>query len=143
MFWLLISIAVLFFLAFGLKKIFSNLCAVCFAVFFTWLFGLILFFSNQNFIEIDSSALALLMGGSAVGFMYYLGGVLPEKFLVFRLPYLLTAFTLFYFILNLTFVFSIVVLLIVFWIIFGLVFLFRNQATSKWFKKIIECCRNW
>ena len=143
MFWLLILIVAIFFLTLGFKRVFSNLCAICLAVFFTWLIGLILFFWDQNFIEIDSLALALLMGGSAVGFMYYLSGALPEKFLVFRLPYLLTAFTLFYFILNLTFDFSTVALLIIFWVIFGLVFLFRNKITGEWFKKIIECCKNW
>ncbi len=103
MLWALISIVVLFFLSLGLKKLFPSLCAICFSVFATWLFGLLLYFSGQIFIEIDPLVLALLMGGSAVGFLYYLNRHLPKRFLVFRLPYLLTVFIVFYFFLNFRF----------------------------------------
>jgi hypothetical protein len=143
MFWVLVSIIALFFILLGFKKAFPSLCVICLAVFITWFFGLPLYFLNQNFVEIDPIVLAFLMGGSAVGFLYYLNQRLPKQFLVFRLPYLLTTLAVFYFILKPTFDFSVVVLLLALWAFFGLVFLFRNKITGPWFQKIIECCRNW
>lgn len=143
MLWALISIAVLFFLSLGLKKLFPSLCAICFSVFATWLIGLVLYFSGQIFIEIDPLVLALLMGGSAVGFLYYLNRHLPKRFLVFRLPYLLTVFIVFYFFLKFEIDLPVLVFVFVIWVIFGLVFLLRNKTADGWFKKIIDCCRSW
>lgn len=143
MLWALISIVVLFFLSLGLKKLFPSLCAICFSVFATWFLGLTLYFSGQNLIEVEPLILALLMGGSAVGFLYYLGEILPEKFLTFRLPYLLTAFALFYFILKPEIDWLVIIFILAVWMLFGLVFLLRKKSTSGWFKKIIECCRSW
>jgi hypothetical protein len=143
MLWVLISITGLFFISLGLKKLFPSLCAICFSVFAAWLLGLLLYFLDQTFIGIDPLILALLMGGSAVGILYYLESVLPEKFFVFKLPYLLSAFAFFYFVLKLKINLSVAVFIIVLWAIFGLVFLFRNKTAGKLFKRIIECCRNW
>lgn len=135
MFWIIFSVTGLFLLSLGLKKFFPRLCAICFAVSVTWAAGLVL--------RSDPTILAILMGGSAVGLMYYLAGVLPRRFMVFKLPYLVTAFVLIFFVLRAEFDPPSLLALLGVWILFGLMFLFRDGRTRAWFKKVVECCKNW
>ena len=143
MFWLLVMIVALFVLAMLLRAVFPALCAICFAVFGTWLVGILLHVSGQTMIYIDGYMLALLMGGSAVGFMYYLASTLPERYQLFKLPYLLTAFTVLYFVLQAQADLRVLVLLGVVWAGFGLVFLTRHRYGKRLFHSLIACCRDW
>ncbi|MEK7461745.1 MAG: hypothetical protein AAB586_01610 [Patescibacteria group bacterium] len=130
-----ILIIIFFVLSLGLKKIFTKICAICFAVSGTWLVGLA--------IGLDLVILALLMGGTAVGLMYYLASALPEKFEFFKLPFLLSVFIVFYSILSRTLDILIILEVVVTWLLFGLIFLSRNGRTKNWFKIVVECCKNW
>ena len=131
----LLLIFTLFVVLLGLRNLFPKICAICLAVTLTWLYGL--------FAGWDEVILALLMGGSAVGSMYYLGSKLPEKFGVFKLPYLLSALVLAYAILEKEFNVLLFLFIVGLWIVFALVFLLRNGIGKNWFKKVVECCRNW
>ena len=131
----IIFIVVLFFVGLVLKKKFSGICAVCFAVFLTWLYGLV--------VGWDTTVLAVLMGGSAVGFMYYLGTKFPSWFGLFKLPYLITAFSLIYVILERDFNQTLVLVLVGVWIIFVTIYFLRNGRGAKWFRQVVECCKNW
>jgi hypothetical protein len=143
MYWLLLLLVALFLLAMLLRTVFPGLCAICFAVFGTWLVGMLLHVSGQTSMHIDPHMLALLMGGSAVGFMYYLAGALPERYHLFKFPYLLTAFSVLYFILQAHADIRVLLLLGVIWAGFGLVFLTRHQHGRRLFHKLIACCRDW
>ena len=143
MFWLLLLLVALFLLAMLLRTVFPGLCAICFAVFGTWLVGILLHVSGQTMIYIDGYMLALLMGGSAVGFMYYLASTLPERYQLFKFPYLLTTFSVLYFVLNARADFRVPLLLAVLWAGFGLVFLARHQRGKRLFHTLIACCRDW
>jgi hypothetical protein len=143
MFWLLVLLVAFFLLAMLLRAVFPALCAICFAVFGTWLVGILLHVSGQTSVHIDAYMLALLMGGSAVGFMYYLASTVPERYQLFKLPYLLTAFTVLYFVLQAQADLRVLVLLGVVWAGFGLVFLARHQHGKRLFHTLIACCRDW
>lgn len=135
MFTATILILTLFVLALSLKKIFTKICAICFAVSGTWLAGLA--------VEFDPIILALLMGGTAVGLMYYIAGALPEIFEFFKLPFLLSVFVVFYSILSMSVDISVVLVMVGTWLLFVALFLLRNGRTKNWFKTVVECCKNW
>lgn len=135
MFWATIFVVVAFLLALGLRVWFPQVCAICLATAVTWLYGL--------YAGWDPLIIVMLMGGSAVGLMYYLGGKWPEKFGFFKLPYLLTAFTLVYIVINRTVEKSALLAIVIVWLAFITVFLMRNKAGKNWFEKVVECCRNW
>ncbi len=143
MFHFLLFATLAFFLALLLKMYFKNLCAICFAVSVIWMVGLLLYFLYPNIVFIDPIILSFLMGGSAVGGMYYLGSILPEKYYVFKLPFLLTAFAFIYSIINTKLDIVTVFLILTLWIVFLTFFLFKNNSTKNIFKRIIECCKNW
>ena len=131
----------LFFVGLGLRVFLKNLCALCFAIAGTWiiLIGENLFFG----IITDTLVLGIYMGASATGFLYFLSTKLKEKYYIFKLPFLLTLFSMIYF-----FIFgldkNIVFTLFLLWLLFLSVFIFRNYPKLKHLaSKIIECCRNW
>lgn len=140
----LISILFLFFIFFiFIKKVINKkLCAICFAVSSTWIVFLILFFLDKYG---DMLSLAILMGGSAVGFFYYISSIIEKKYYVFKFPFLVTLFWVIYFVLSpkkvLDFEFIILLLL---WLLFGLVFLFSTgKKINNIARYVIECCKNW
>lgn len=128
-------IIIFFVLSLGLKKIFPKVCAICLAVSGTWLVGFAAGF--------DPVILALLMGGSAVGLMYYMVSILPEKFELFKLPFLLTILAIFSSILKMSIDKYVLALVLMAWLLLGLVFVFRNGRAKNWFKTVVECCKNW
>jgi len=141
---LLILIIVLFPVGIFLRKIFPQLCALCFSVTFSWILGLlylILFERTNN--RVDDLSLSILMGGSAVGSMYYVFGRLKEEKQIFKLPYLITLFYFSFLILSQevdTFVFTGVIIL---WLVFIFLYSLRNSLWKGKIQKIIECCKNW
>lgn len=137
------SIIILFF-AFALSKadiektLKIKVCAICYAVGFTWLGLLILNFANL--IEIDKTLIAVLMGGSVVGIMYRL-----IKSWYLQLVELTGGFLAVYYLLNEKWenlFFSIVIFIL----IAGLLFIFfgiKNSQTTKnntLKEKLEHCC---
>ncbi|KAA3625766.1 MAG: hypothetical protein DWQ02_21205 [Bacteroidetes bacterium] len=144
MMYLLTSLVFLFIVGIFVKKYIPNLCALCFAVSTTWLAGLVYTKLNVKGLGgIDTTALGILIGGSAVGGMYYIFRHGNPKWEVFKLPYLLSTFTVIYFLLVWDIELVAFIFLGILWMIFFLVYLFRGQGFSNWFNKIVECCKNW
>ena len=136
--WILIGITVLFFVLLILKNIFDlkKACAICLSVSLAWIALLILYFLS---IFTDKIIIAILMGHTSLGIYYLLEKKVKRRFLLFRLPYLLTSILAIYSIFNgfyinsLYFIFGL-------WILFSIVYLFKF---NKFTKKIIECCKRW
>ena len=133
----------LFAIALVVRQITSfKICALCFAVSASWLVGLADYFSKRIIFD-NPIVLAILMGGSAVGLMYYLSRVSPNKFSFFKFPYFITALLLIDFVFRREATAPAVLLIVGIWLVFFLIFIFRNKNTKNWFQKILECCKNW
>lgn len=140
----LLALVFLFIVGIFVKKFFSKLCAICFSVSATWLIGLgyMVFYNSTEII--NTTALGILMGGSAVGGMYFIfQHDNTIKWEVFKFPYLSTAFAIIYFVLTWSIESIILIFLGALWIIFFLIYFLRDRQSSNWFKKIVECCKNW
>lgn len=140
---ILIILVLLFFLAILAQKIFGkNFCAMCLSVSLTWI---IVFIWGLFFGELDTVALGILMGGSAVGFMYFVFRF-NEKFQFFKFPFLIFLFWFVYqLIKGVTSDFLKEGLIVgVIWAVFAIVYLFRNnRGLRDWSERIVECCKNW
>lgn len=140
---LITTITILFLLGILIRKKISNLCALCFAVAGTWILGLGYYFMGNNEMLVNKLSLGILMGGSAVGSMYYLSSKLPEKYSLFKLPYFLSFILFIYFIFEQMGLFALVGLGIL-WVLFLTLFIFRNDGRFKnIINQIIKCCKNW
>jgi len=143
---LLILVVVLFPVGILLRKAFPNLCALCFAISAAWLIGLLspIMKSFVNPSLFNSNSLGILMGGSAIGGMYYLFPKLSEEKQLFKLPYVITAFALVYGLTTQEFSGGMVAGVGMLWVLFFLLYAGRNNAYFKGsIKRIIECCKNW
>lgn len=139
----LIVLTILFILFIALRSIFKmQICALCAAVSTTWILLLALLYMGK---EIDQTLIGILMGGSAVGLMYYLENKLPDKYHLFKFPFLITLILLIYLLLsqdtsNSRFYIDLTSL----WAVFiALYFLRHRKAFNGAVKKLIECCKNW
>jgi len=121
----------------------KKICALCVSVSLTWL---ILLCDYWFYEEGDPIFLGILLGGSAVGGMYYLFSKVSEKYQIFKFPTLLTFFATAYWLIgkqpadmNLA-----ILLLVGLWIVFGGIFvLYAHPRWRAIGQKIIECCKNW
>ncbi len=120
----------------------KQFCALCGAVFLTWVVLLALYFmgSFENKIII-----ALLLGQSTVGLFYLLEKKVAEPLKLFRLPFLLTLIVLAYMMLTFSpFTGTLLLVLGSLWLVFVVLYLSRqNQKLKTLTEKIIACCRNW
>ncbi len=123
------------------QKIFKkNFCAMCVSVTLTWLTLLVFYFPAK----IDALILGILMGGSAVGLVYYLFRS-NGSFQIFKFPFLISLFWLIYIFLGDSqgWIKDFVIVAGV-WILFITIFVFnKNEYLRDWGQKIIECCKNW
>lgn len=137
------SITGLFFLMLLIKtRIRKTFCAICASMSLTWLAFLLLYFLD---IFEDRMLLGVLMGESAVGLYYLLEKKLPEKFHIFRLPFLLSETWVVYLVLGEGDEFwKVLLFLATLWFVFTGIFFFReNKKVSRIVKKLVECCKNW
>jgi hypothetical protein len=136
------GISVLFFVLLGLKNIFKNkkLCVICASVILTWIILLVLLLIGAFG---DKIIIAILMSMTALGIYYLLERKVKKKFMVFRLPLLLSFIFIIYMILE-DFNFSSLIFITALWVLFFIVYLSRTQSSVKtFFKKIVECCKRW
>lgn len=138
LFLVLVGITGLFFLFLIVKNVLKSkeMCVICASVSFMWIALL-----GAYFYEIfeNEILIAILMGGSAVGLFY----MLNEKLSVFKLPFVLTLFSVIYFVFE-GIEINAVYFLLGLWVLFGLAYLFReNKNFNGFVNKIVECCRNW
>ncbi len=142
-FLVLVSISALFpvFLIFKrLTKL--EICAICASVSITWIILLMLYWLGKFEYPI---IIAALMGQSVVGLYYLLEKKVKKDFLIFRLPFLLTATFLVFVVLGHTEnIGKSIALLLALWTLFGFAYFYRsNSRLSGIVKRIIECCKNW
>lgn len=141
---LMLLLLIAFFIAsIALQRISGkSFCAMCVSVSLTWLILLVMYL---NYYQIDPLILGILMGGSAVGLMYYLFRE-NNPFQIFKFPFLVSLFWLIYLLVGnsrneLDKNFLIIGFL---WFIFIIIYLFNEKRGWKeWARRIIECCRNW
>lgn len=144
--YVLLGIVALFFAVLIAKQILSKgakekVCAICLASTLTWLVLLILYYTGrfENLLIIG-----LLMGATVLGVFYSVEKVVRKELTFFRLPFLLTLFTIGYFLLTLENIYRELVLLVVLWGVFALIYGYRNSSGMKGFvDKIVECCKKW
>ena len=134
----LIAISVLFFVLLAVKSIFNvnKMCVICLSVTLSWAVLLALYFLG---IFVDKVIIAILMGHTSLGIFYILEKKVKKKFLLFRLPYLLTGILLIYSLLN-DFVINSLYFIFGVWVLFILIYLFKF---NKFATKLIECCKKW
>ena len=134
----LIAISVLFFVLLAIKSIFNvnKMCVICLSVTLSWAVLLALYFLG---IFVDKVIIAILMGHTSLGIFYILEKKVKKKFLLFRLPYLLTGILLIYSLLN-DFVINSLYFIFGVWVLFILIYLFKF---NKFATKLIECCKKW
>ena len=144
---ILISISLLFFVILAVREFFKEktkekICSICFAVSLTWIVLLMLVWAGKFN---NKTILALLMGMSVLGVFYLSEKKFEKKFLVFRLPFLLTMVLIAYSLIEgIENIFEPVIFLSVLWAIFALFYFFKNIKTINFFvNKIIECCKKW
>lgn len=126
-----------------LKIIKVKLCAICSAVSLTWLVLLSIHWTRGG---IDPLILGILMGGSAVGTMYYLSAKVPEKYQLLKFPFLISLFWVVFRIIEgvAGSIFQEVIILGGIWVMFGVIFLlYQNNRLKEIGKRLIECCKNW
>ncbi|MEK7187272.1 MAG: hypothetical protein AAB691_00295 [Patescibacteria group bacterium] len=124
---------------FGSKKI----CALCVSVSATWL---VLLYNHWVYGAGDPVLIGILLGGSAVGGMYYFFSKTSTTYQIFKFPALISFFWIAYQLItglpqgNL----NEILFLLGVWAVFIVIFiLYENQKWQNVGKKMIECCKNW
>ncbi|MEK7176847.1 MAG: hypothetical protein AAB719_00915 [Patescibacteria group bacterium] len=120
----------------------KDFCALCASVTLTWLTLLILRFTGA---EVDSLVLAILLGGSAVGLMYYFFSGKSDMVQIFKFPFVISLFWAISLVLlvNGEWLRDLGIIILV-WIVFFTVYLFyKNDRLKEIGRKLIECCKNW
>lgn len=120
-----------------------KLCAICSAVSGTWLVLLFLYFTKGN---VDPLILGVLMGGSAVGVMYYLSSRVPEKYQLLKFPFLISAFWIVFRLIGGVDKNILMETMVVggVWVVLGTILvLYNNNRFKEVGKRLIECCKNW
>lgn len=117
-------------------------CVMCAGVSLTWI-GLLA--ASRLGVAVDPTIVALLVGQSVVGTYYLAERRLPERFHIFRLPFLLTMTAAAAALLGaLTATASVLLLLVAAWAAFGFVFAYRQDARVRAFAgRVVACCRDW
>jgi hypothetical protein len=141
--YIFVAIIALFVLLLILKSLTKlKFCVICISISITWIGLVVLYwmdlFNNPIF-------LGILIGQSIVGFYYFLEKRMPEKFHLFRLPFLLSL-TLFGYSLIETpdKALSIISLLGIVWAILILMYYYRTKTSMRSVvDKLIACCKDW
>lgn len=137
------AITLLFYASVAIKDKYrwAKACAICLAVSVTWI-GLLIarwagWFENDVLI-------ALLMGESVVGGYYLFDRSVQEKWLIFRLPVLLSLSYLAYAGVSLQWHVPVLGLVLAIWLIHWFLYAYRNTVgMKKRIDKLIACCSRW
>lgn len=133
-----------FFVVFLILQSFSKLkfCALCGAAMLSWLILLLLYWKG---IFTEPLMIALLMGTSITGAYYLAEKRVPERFTLFRLPFLLTLIILGFLLLRgISGAITGITLVVLVWLVFLPVYFSRRSPKIRQVaKKIIGCCKGW
>lgn len=138
----LIGLTVVFFLLLGIKKWRSwSFCVICVSSTLTWVAISVLYILDL----FDSLALIILMAGMTLHGLYQLWEERTgRRFLVFRLPVLLTGLALVYQIFVFRIYLDLLIFLAVLWLFFLFLFFYReNEWFGGFVDEVIECCKDW
>ncbi|MDP3989371.1 MAG: hypothetical protein Q8P93_04015 [bacterium] len=119
-----------------------KVCALCAATTSTWV-GLVVLWLRG--VSIDPVIIALFVGGSIVGLLYVIEEKIPTHYLLFRVPYYISAIVLAYGVLGESMSMQRTIpLVVVVWLVAIVFFIFRTNARAKQYADmIIACCKNW
>ncbi len=120
-----------------------KVCAICSAVSLTWLVLLLILWTKGS---VDPLILGILMGGSAVGAMYYLSAKIPERYQLLKFPFLVSLFWVAFRVVRgiEAAILKEIILLGGMWIIFGAIFLlYQHNRLRDIGKRLMECCKDW
>lgn len=120
----------------------KQFCALCGAVFLTWILLLGLYYAGA----FDNGiVLALLVGQTMLGIFYLLEKKVAERFTLFRLPFLVTLLIIAYTILMRSVPTKEMIILVGgLWLIFGGLYAYRRvPALRQLAEKVIACCKRW
>ena len=143
---ILITITILFFLIliikyFIPKEINVKICAICISISLVWISLLILYYFGK--FE-NNTIIALLMGMTILGIVYTVERNVKKELTLFRLPFLLSLFTLGYFALMYSLNLNTIIFLSCMWLLFIIVYFYRNNSSmKKMIDSIVECCKKW
>ncbi len=120
----------------------ARLCALCASVGLTWVTLWVIAFVRGG---ADPIIVAMLMGGSAVGILYYLSAKLPEAYGIFTFPFLITLFWLIHTTITGPYGWrGEGVLLVGVWTLAVVIFFARTNGRFRGIaRNLISCCRNW
>lgn len=137
-----LSISLLFLLLLAVKQWARvKLCPLCLAVGSSWFALLIL---NRLGIVIEPIITALLLGQSVVGVYYMAEKRVPERYHVFRLPFLLTFTLMALALLGEERLGGATLFVAGTWVVFGILYTWRqNTRVAKIVQRVIACCRDW
>ncbi|MBS3903606.1 MAG: hypothetical protein KGZ30_04530 [Anaplasmataceae bacterium] len=139
----LLLLTLFFIIGFVVRNFFwKNLCALCFSVSLTWV---VLVYGYWLKGAGDPVVLGILLGGSAVGGVYYLFSKIGERYQIFKFPLLLSTFWFVYQLFGFSNTLrEEITLIAVLWSVFLIIFIFyTNQKWRSFGRKIIDCCKNW
>jgi hypothetical protein len=118
-----------------------KLCALCSAVSLTWVSLTILFYLG---FPINPIIIALLIGGTAAGLTNKISTMVPDRYLIFKLPFYLIFIFGAFLLTTKKFIQSSFWIVLVLLIISILIYWHRNSKNMlNIFNKIINCCKNW
>ena len=140
---LFLTVVGLFVLALVVQSVSTvRFCALCASVFGTWVIFLALFWVGY-FQSV--TALAVLLGGSAVGLLYMFEKRAPSQLLLFRLPLYLSLIFFALALLGVTDGLSEVgIIVLSLWFLFILLYLYRNNPRLKdAVDRVVACCKEW
>lgn len=143
MLFVLLSVTGLFAALLAFKAVTKlRFCVICASVSLTWI-GLLIAYRAGVFR--DLTVVALLMGQSVVGIYYLAEKRLPERFRVFRLPFLLTATAIAAALLGrLSGAAVVLPALAALWASFGFVYAYRQDTRVKTLAdRVVACCKDW
>ncbi|OGL24911.1 hypothetical protein A2884_02155 [Candidatus Saccharibacteria bacterium RIFCSPHIGHO2_01_FULL_48_12] len=142
MFYTFLAITLVFIGTIFLKvKFKKSFCSVCAAIGLTWLF-LLLLYKDDRFDDVV--LLALLIGQSVTGVLYFAYRHLPKILRVFILPSLLSLTAIGYWLITSQVQLSVFILLAVLWLTAWVIFIYRNDPGKKTVSKILSnCCEDF
>lgn len=140
LFFVFLTIIILFFILLGLKSaIKKEFCAICLAISITWI---TLFTLNKAGLFEDKLLIGIMMGQTILGLFYLAEKKTSEEIKLFRLPLLLSMIFAGYSAISNTLNIPTIKLLTTVWTIFTALFLYRqNNTIKKAIDKIVACCK--
>lgn len=142
LFYAIVAIGLLFAVIVAIKRWLPfDVCAICTSVSTVWVMLLALYHLGAI---VDATVIAILMGLSSLGIYYAVERRVPERLLLFRLPFLLSLVVIAYTLILMTVPVMVLGVLGLLWFGFAVIYVSRrNVRYSVVVKRLIDCCSGW